>query len=123
MEVVFTVPLFIYLPRRQVGGRVYCPFNNMFTQETGWMSNRGRQNVASFLIKDLGKNYFTPPPSRFGKSEGGDLSSLVFHSMNPYEFFEEDILRSRLKKRQKKVPSRPPPSMFHYYNTLTTRKL
>lgn len=26
-------------------------------RETGWMSNRGRQNVASFLIKDMGLDW------------------------------------------------------------------
>ena len=26
-------------------------------QQTGWMSNRGRQNVASFLVKDLGLDW------------------------------------------------------------------
>jgi len=38
-------------------GRTGVPFvdaNMRELKETGWMSNRGRQNVASFLIKDLG---------------------------------------------------------------------
>ena len=26
-------------------------------KHTGWMSNRGRQNVASFLVKDLGLDW------------------------------------------------------------------
>ena len=38
-------------------GRTGVPFvdaNMRELKETGWMSNRGRQNVASFLVKDLG---------------------------------------------------------------------
>jgi len=38
-------------------GRTGVPFvdaNMREMKETGWMSNRGRQNVASFLIRDLG---------------------------------------------------------------------
>ena len=38
-------------------GRTGVPFvdaNMRELKHTGWMSNRGRQNVASFLIKDLG---------------------------------------------------------------------
>lgn len=37
-------------------GRTGVPFvdaNMRELLETGWMSNRGRQNVASFLVKDL----------------------------------------------------------------------
>ena len=39
-----------------VGGRTAEPFvnaNMIELRETGWMSNRGRQNVASYLAKDL----------------------------------------------------------------------
>ena len=38
-------------------GRTGVPFvdaNMRELRETGWMSNRGRQNVASFLLKDFG---------------------------------------------------------------------
>jgi len=41
-------------------GRTGVPFidaNMRELKETGWMSNRGRQNVASFLIKDLGLDW------------------------------------------------------------------
>ncbi|XP_045130719.1 cryptochrome DASH-like isoform X1 [Portunus trituberculatus] len=41
-------------------GRTGIPFvdaNMRELQETGWMSNRGRQNVASFLIKDMGLDW------------------------------------------------------------------
>ncbi|CAL4073584.1 unnamed protein product, partial [Meganyctiphanes norvegica] len=41
-------------------GRTGVPFvdaNMREMKETGWMSNRGRQNVASFLIKDLGLDW------------------------------------------------------------------
>jgi len=41
-------------------GRTGVPFvdaNMRELRETGWMSNRGRQNVASFLIKDLGLDW------------------------------------------------------------------
>ncbi|MPC83988.1 Cryptochrome DASH [Portunus trituberculatus] len=41
-------------------GRTGVPFvdaNMRELQETGWMSNRGRQNVASFLIKDMGLDW------------------------------------------------------------------
>jgi len=41
-------------------GRTGIPFvdaNMREMKETGWMSNRGRQNVASFLIKDLGLDW------------------------------------------------------------------
>lgn len=37
-------------------GKTGVPFidaNMRELRETGWMSNRGRQNVASFLVKDL----------------------------------------------------------------------
>ncbi len=42
--------------RRWCEGRTGVPFidaNMRELRETGWMSNRGRQNVASFLVKDL----------------------------------------------------------------------
>jgi deoxyribodipyrimidine photo-lyase len=42
--------------RRWCEGRTGVPFidaNMRELKETGWMSNRGRQNVASFLTKDL----------------------------------------------------------------------
>ncbi|ORY35447.1 DNA photolyase, FAD-binding/Cryptochrome [Naematelia encephala] len=42
--------------RRWCEGRTGIPFidaNMRELRETGWMSNRGRQNVASFLVKDL----------------------------------------------------------------------
>jgi deoxyribodipyrimidine photo-lyase len=42
--------------RRWCEGRTGVPFidaNMRELIETGWMSNRGRQNVASFLVKDL----------------------------------------------------------------------
>jgi len=41
-------------------GRTGVPFvdaNMREMKETGWMSNRGRQNVASFLVKDLGLDW------------------------------------------------------------------
>lgn len=41
-------------------GRTGVPFvdaNMRELKETGWMSNRGRQNVASFLVKDLGLDW------------------------------------------------------------------
>ncbi|KAG7162617.1 Cryptochrome DASH-like 2 [Homarus americanus] len=41
-------------------GQTGVPFvdaNMRELKETGWMSNRGRQNVASFLIKDLGLDW------------------------------------------------------------------
>lgn len=41
-------------------GRTGVPFvdaNMRELKETGWMSNRGRQNVASFLLKDLGLDW------------------------------------------------------------------
>ncbi|EDO31143.1 predicted protein [Nematostella vectensis] len=41
-------------------GKTGVPFvdaNMRELKETGWMSNRGRQNVASFLIKDLGLDW------------------------------------------------------------------
>ena len=41
-------------------GRTGVPFvdaNMIELQQTGFMSNRGRQNVASFLVKDLGINW------------------------------------------------------------------
>lgn len=41
-------------------GRTGVPFvdaNMRELRETGWMSNRGRQNVASFLIKDMGLDW------------------------------------------------------------------
>jgi len=41
-------------------GRTGVPFvdaNMRELKQTGWMSNRGRQNVASFLIKDLGLDW------------------------------------------------------------------
>ncbi|KAG0711927.1 Cryptochrome DASH [Chionoecetes opilio] len=41
-------------------GRTGVPFvdaNMRELLETGWMSNRGRQNVASFLIKDMGLDW------------------------------------------------------------------
>lgn len=41
---------------RNAEGETGYPFvdaNMKELNETGWMSNRGRQNVASFLIKDL----------------------------------------------------------------------
>lgn len=42
--------------RRWCEGRTGVPFIDacmVELRETGWMSNRGRQNVASFLVKDL----------------------------------------------------------------------
>lgn len=42
--------------RRWCEGRTGVPFidaNMRELRETGWMSNRGRQNVASFFTKDL----------------------------------------------------------------------
>ena len=42
--------------RRWCEGRTGVPFIDANMRElvqTGWMSNRGRQNVASFLVKDL----------------------------------------------------------------------
>jgi len=41
-------------------GRTGVPFvdaNMRELKETGWMSNRGRQNVASYLIKDMGLDW------------------------------------------------------------------
>ncbi|XP_047475916.1 cryptochrome DASH-like isoform X1 [Penaeus chinensis] len=41
-------------------GRTGVPFvdaNMRELKETGWMSNRGRQNVASFLLKDMGLDW------------------------------------------------------------------
>ena len=41
-------------------GRTGVPFvdaNMRELKQTGWMSNRGRQNVASFLVKDLGLDW------------------------------------------------------------------
>ena len=41
-------------------GRTGVPFVDANMRElarTGWMSNRGRQNVASFLVKDLGLDW------------------------------------------------------------------
>ena len=32
-------------------------FHHASSQHTGWMSNRGRQNVASFLVKDIGLDW------------------------------------------------------------------
>jgi deoxyribodipyrimidine photo-lyase len=40
-----------------IAGNTGVPFVDANMREimaTGWMSNRGRQNVASFLTKDLG---------------------------------------------------------------------
>ena len=39
-----------------VEGKTKCPFvnsNMLELKKTGWMSNRGRQNVSSFLAKEL----------------------------------------------------------------------
>ena len=41
-------------------GRTGVPFvdaNMRELRHSGWMSNRGRQNVASFLVKDLGLDW------------------------------------------------------------------
>ena len=41
-------------------GRTGVPFvdaNMRELKQSGWMSNRGRQNVASFLVKDLGLDW------------------------------------------------------------------
>jgi len=46
--------------RRWAEGRTGVPFVDANMRElklTGWMSNRGRQNVASFLVKDLGLDW------------------------------------------------------------------
>lgn len=46
--------------RQWCEGKTREPFVNANMQElnrTGWMSNRGRQNVASYLIHDLGVNW------------------------------------------------------------------
>jgi len=45
--------MFIYF----IAGNTGVPFVDANMREimaTGWMSNRGRQNVASYLTKDLG---------------------------------------------------------------------
>ena len=38
-------------------GVPYVDANMRELLHTGWMSNRGRQNVASFLVKDLGLDW------------------------------------------------------------------
>ena len=57
-------------------GRTGVPFvdaNMRELKHTGWMSNRGRQNVASFLVKDLGLDW------RLGGS-GSSLSCWIMMS-------------------------------------------
>lgn len=50
--------------KKGVTGDDFVDANMIELRKTGWMSNRGRQNVASFLVKDLelpwiwGANYF-----------------------------------------------------------------
>jgi deoxyribodipyrimidine photolyase len=46
--------------RKWCDGQTGVPFVDANMREllnTGWMSNRGRQNVASFLVKDLGLDW------------------------------------------------------------------